>query len=116
MDYHKNRYVDRWGNMRGEPDKRIDETIGDNYINILFYKLNDGSDFIYGFQLKVGTVIRQKTAKVAGPFYKTTAEAHKAAGEEIKAVCAINKNSKKYFEEFKTICYNEPELFGGDNE
>ena len=100
---------DTWGNLRGDPLCVIDEAHGDNFVKILIYKA-DGF-FAYGFQLKVGTVIRQKAANIGGAVFKSEGEAREAAGIEIEAVCAANKNSKKYFAEFSKIRYIEYDLF-----
>jgi hypothetical protein len=100
---------DTWGNLRGEPLRVIEETHGNNFVKVLIYKPNDF--FAYGFQLRVGTVIRQKAANIGGAIYKSEGEAREAAGVEIEAICAVNKNSKKYLVEFQNIRYNSYDLF-----
>ena len=102
---------DTWGNLRGEPCFLIEEAQGNNFIHISIYRV--GELFAYGFQLRVGTVIRQKMANIGGAVYKTENAAREAAGKEVEAVCATNKNSKKYFAEFQKIRYTDYDLFGG---
>jgi len=102
---------DTWGNFRGAPLRSIDEVQGENNIKISIYKV--GELFSFGYQLKVGTVIRQKAANIGGAIYKTEGAAREAAGKEVEAVCASNKNSKKAFADFQNILYNEYDLFGG---
>jgi hypothetical protein len=102
---------DTWGNLRGEPFQTIKEAHGNNFVNISIYKVNDF--FAYGIQLKMGTVIRQRKANIGGAVYRTEGAARTAAGEEAAAICATNKNSRKYFTEFQKICYAGYELFGG---
>ena len=102
---------DTWGNLRGEPDKIIEERHGDNSAKIFIYKI--GELFCYGFQLKMGTIIRQKAANIGAAVYKTPGAAHEAAGNEIANICATNKNSKNYFADFVKIRYTDCDLFGG---
>jgi hypothetical protein len=52
-------------------------------------------------------------ANINGVAYKTEGAAREAAGKEIEAVCAGNKNSKKFFADFTKIRYTEYDLFGG---
>jgi hypothetical protein len=102
---------DTWGNLHGEPEKVIEETIGDNFIKVFVYKVD--AAYCYGFQLKVGTLIRQKAANIGAATHKTLGAAREEAGKEIEAVCAGNKNSKKFFADFTKIRYTEYDLFGG---
>jgi hypothetical protein len=102
---------DTWGNLRGEPHNVIEETIGDNFIKVFIYHAD--AVYCYGFQLKVGTLIRQKAANISAAIYKTEGAAREAAGKEIEAVCAGNKNSTKFFADFTKIRYTEYDLFGG---
>ena len=101
---------DTWGNLRGAPLKLIEEAHGENLIKVLIYQVDNF--FTYGFQLKVGTVIRQKVANIGGATFKSEGSAREAAGKEIEAICATNKNSKKYFTDFLKIRYTDYELFG----
>jgi len=100
-----------WGNLCGKPLQLIEETHENNFVNVLIYQVGDS--FTYGYQLRVGTIIRQKAANVDSAKYKSIGKAREAAGNEIQAICNTNKNSKKYFAEFKKICYIDSELFGG---
>ena len=102
---------DTWGNLRGEPLQHIEEAQGDNFIKVSIFQVGDL--FAYGFQLKVGTVIRQQVANIGGAIYKSAGAAREAAGREVEAICAANKNSKKYFADFQNIRYNNYDLFGG---
>jgi hypothetical protein len=102
---------DTWGNLRGDPKKVIEETQGDNTIKVMIYQVE--SVYCYGYQLKVGTLIRQKAANISAAIYKSEGAAREAAGKEIKIICDGNKNSKKYFKEFTQIRYTEYDLFGG---
>jgi len=100
---------DTWGNLRGEPVRIIDEAHGSNFVKVFIYKTGDL--FAYGFQLRVGTVIRQKAANIGGATFNSEGAAREAAGVEIAAICATNKNSKKYFAEFAKVRYNNYDLF-----
>jgi hypothetical protein len=102
---------DTWGNLRGDPKKVIEETQGDNTIKVMIYQVEGA--YYYGYQLKVGTLIRQKAANISAAIYKSEGAAREAAGKEIEAVCAGNKNSKKFFADFTKIRYTEYDLFGG---
>jgi hypothetical protein len=102
---------DTWGNLHGDPQKLIEEAHGDNFVKVSIYQVGDF--YALGFQLKVGTLIRQKAANIGGAVFKTPGAAREAAGKEIEAICAMNKNSKKFFAEFSKICYTECDLFGG---
>jgi hypothetical protein len=102
---------DTWGNLRGDPHKVIEETHGENTIKVFIYQA-DGR-FYYGYQLVVGTLIQQRVANIGAVAYKTEGAAREAAGKEIEIICAGNKNSKKYFDEFTQIRYIEYDLFGG---
>jgi len=102
---------DVWGNLRGEPVLSISEAHGTNFINIFIYKVGDL--FSFGYQFHVGTILRQKKANISRAVYKTEGAAREAAGNEVEAICATNKNSKKYFAEFQKIKYTDYDLFGG---
>jgi hypothetical protein len=102
---------DAWGNLRGDPFNFIEETHGENTIKVFIYQVE--MLFYYGYQLKVGTLLRQRVANIGAVAYKTEAAAQEAAGKEIEIICAGNKNSKKYFEEFTKVRYIEYDLFGG---
>lgn len=102
---------DAWGNLRGDPLKVIEETRGENVIKVFIYQAD--ARFYFGYQLKVGTLLRQRVANIGAVAYKTEVAAREAAGKEIEIMCGGNKNSKKYFEEFTKIRYTEYDLFGG---
>jgi hypothetical protein len=103
--------IDTWGNLRGGPYSVVEETHGDNFARISIYE-TDGF-FRYGFQLKMGTIIKQKSANIGAPVYKTSFLAREAAVSEITALCATNKNSKRFLADFYKIRYSEYDLFGG---
>jgi hypothetical protein len=102
---------DTWGNLRGDPIRVVEEERGGNFVKVFVYKA--GGLFAYGFQLKVGTVIRQRTANIGGAVFKTEGAAREAAGKEVEAICATNKNSRKFFADFQKIRYTDCDLFGG---
>jgi hypothetical protein len=102
---------DTWGNLRGDPVLVIDESHDNNFVKISIYKFGDL--FTYGFQLKVGTVIRQRVANIGGAVFNSEGSAREAAGKEVGEICATNKNSKKYFAGFSKIRYNDYDLFSG---
>jgi hypothetical protein len=97
--------------LHGDPHKLIEEIHGENCIRVFIYQVD--MLFYYGYQLKVGTLLRQKVANIGAIAYKTGGAAREAAGKEIEIICGGNKNSKKYFEEFAQIRYTEYDLFGG---
>jgi hypothetical protein len=105
---------DVWGNIRGEPFCVVDERHGDFFCRILIFCV-DGL-FYYGFQLKIGTTVRQATANINGRVFKSSDAARSAASIEIEAECNKNKNTKKFFAEFIKIRYNQGSLFEGVND
>jgi hypothetical protein len=108
---HNLENFDTWGNLRGEPCKVIEEARGENVVKVSVYRVDN--NFYYGYQLKVGTLVRQKAANIGGAIYNSEGSAREAAGNEIMAICETNKNSKKFFAEFTKIQYNQYDLFGG---
>jgi hypothetical protein len=104
--------VDRWGNLRGDPQRVIDERHGDYFIKVMIYRYRDF--FYYGYQLKVGTMIRQRAANVSGQVFKTPETARMAASLEIEKACAENKNVRKLFADFTMIRYSQGSLFGDE--
>jgi hypothetical protein len=102
---------DTWGNLRGAPCKAIEEAHGENMVKVSVYRVDNA--FCYGYQLRVGTLIRQKAANIGWAIYNSEGAAREAAGNEIMAICETNKNSKKFFAEFTKIRYNQYDLFGG---
>ncbi|GHV90431.1 hypothetical protein AGMMS50268_09340 [Spirochaetia bacterium] len=105
---------DVWGNIRLEPSYIVEERHGDYFCNILVYCV-DGL-FYYGFQLKIGTTIRQAAANINGRAFTSSNAARSAASIEIEAECNKNKNTKKFFAEFTIIRYNQGSLFEGVND
>jgi hypothetical protein len=112
-------YYDQWGNLKGTPDKTIEEYHGDNFIKIFIYKYQsisaaaDGrdNDYFFGFQLKLDKVVRQKRASIADPPLRCIDEARLAAQNMIIDLCRKNKAIKRVFADFTIIRYNQPELF-----
>jgi len=102
---------DTWGNLRGDPCRVIEEAHDENAVKVLIYRVDNA--FCYGYQLKMGTLIRQKAANIGGAIHKSEAAAREEAGNEIAAICETNKNSKKFFADFTKICYHQYDLFGG---
>jgi hypothetical protein len=100
---------DAWGNLRGKSVRIIEERRGDNFINIFIYEYEHY--FYYGYQLKVGTMIKQKLANIKDKNYSGSDIALAYANAEIKALCDTNKNVRKLFVGFTKIRYNQPELF-----
>jgi hypothetical protein len=105
---------DVWGNIRGEPFCVVEERHGDFFCRILIFCV-DGL-FYYGFQLKIGTTIRQAAANINGRSFKSSEAARTAASIEIEAECNKNKNTKKFFADFTRIRYNQGSLFEGVND
>jgi hypothetical protein len=108
---HKVENFDTWGNLRGEPCKVIEEAHGENHVKVSIFRVDNA--YCYGYQLKVGTLIRQKAANIGMAIHNSEGAAREAAANEVAAVCNTNKNSKKFFEEFSRIRYNQYDLFGG---
>ena len=102
---------DQWGNLKGEPIRIVEEHHGDNFIRIYIHEAN--GLFAYGFQLKMGTVIRQTPANIGGAIFASEKMARIAASKEVEAVCSSNKNSKKIFSEFQNILHCGYSLFDG---
>lgn len=105
----KNESCDIWGNLRIDPVRIIEERHGEDHIKISIYRYAD--TFIYGYELKVGSMIRQKLANIEDTGYKNSEVAGIYAGREIETLCNTNKNVKKLFTDFIKIRYNQPELF-----
>ncbi|MDR2734278.1 MAG: hypothetical protein LBC99_06475 [Spirochaetota bacterium] len=105
---------DAWGNVRGCPCLVIEERHGENFVRILIYEIF--GVYAYSFQLRMGSLVRQKTANAAAPMFASLNEARRAAGGEIEGICGAYKNSKKEFVEFQKIHiaeFEQMELFGG---
>jgi len=112
-------YYDQWGNLKGPPIKIIDEYHGESFIKIFIYQyLSIASaasgrtdDYFFGFQLKLGQLIRQKRANIADRPMRNIDEARLAARNMIVDICRKSKATKSIFAEFTVIRYNQPELF-----
>lgn len=109
-----NALCDAWGNIRLDPTCMVEERHGDYFCRILVYCV-DGL-FYYGFQLRIGTTIRQTVASINGQAFKTSELARSAASIEIERECNKNKNTKKFFAEFIKIRYSQGSLFEGVND
>ena len=109
-----NAMCDAWGNIRGEPAGSTEERHGDYYVKIFIYGV-DGR-FYYGYQIKIGTMIRQKTANIKDRSFSTAELARSSASVEIERVCGTNKNVNKLFADFIRIRYNQGSLFEGVND
>jgi hypothetical protein len=102
---------DAWGNIRGEPSGSVDERHDNHFVKLLVYQ-KDGR-FYYGYQIKIGTMIKQKTANIKDRSFTSEDGARGAASIEVERVCNSNKNVKKLFAEFIRIRYNQRTLFEG---
>ena len=106
-----NGQCDAWGNIRGEPAGTTEERHGDYYVKILIHCVE--GVFYYGYQIKIGTMIRQKAANIKDRSFSTAELARSSASMEIERVCNTNKNVKKLFADFIRIRYNQGTLFEG---
>ena len=112
-------HYDQWGNLKGAPIKTIDEYHGESFIKIFIYQYlsivsaasGRTADYFFGFQLKLGQLIRQKRANIADRPIRSIDEARVAARNMIVDICRKNKATKSIFAEFTIIRYNQPELF-----
>jgi hypothetical protein len=100
---------DAWGNIREKPSSTVDEHHGDNFIRVLFY--NRDTVYYYGFQVKMGTMFRERSANIHDEAFGSADAARAAANREIEALCGTNKNVKKLFVDFGKIRYNQGMLF-----
>jgi hypothetical protein len=101
--------LDQWGNLRLQEEKVIEEIHGQNFIRIFIYKYNE--QFFYGFQIKIGKLVRQKKANINDPPMQSTEAAREAARKQIIGICKTGHAIKKLFNDFTVIQYNQPELF-----
>jgi hypothetical protein len=104
--------TDAWGNFRSAPVKTIEESHEGNFLKLFIYEHDN--TFLFGYQLKLGGVVKQKMANIGDTAYKTSDEARIAGCREIQAVGKANRSMRKVFAEFSKIRYDEPELFGED--
>jgi hypothetical protein len=100
---------DAWGNIRNTPVKVIEESHDDNFVKIFIYEI-DGC-FYYGYQIKVGKTICQKTANISDKPFGTKDLARIYGCNEVENTCNSNKNTRKLFAEFKRIANAQLELF-----
>jgi hypothetical protein len=101
-------FCDAWGNFLKEPLKTIEENHDGNFINVFIYEHE--KLFYFGYQLKLGKIIRQKKAAIFDRPLETIDTARRAAQDELKSFVSERK-LKKVFIYFDKICYNQPELF-----
>ena len=109
-----NALCDAWGNICVEPCGQIEERHGDYFVRIFIHNFNDR--YYYGYQLKIGTMIRQRVANAKDQGFSTTEIARSSASVEIERVCNTNKNVKKLFADFLRIRYNQGTLFKGEGD
>jgi hypothetical protein len=102
---------DQWGNIKTEPTNIIEETHGENFVKIMLYKSPGRDAWIFGFQLKIARVVRQKLANITDKPHKGPDAARRAARDMIIDVCRKNHGIKRLFADFTVIRYNQPELF-----
>jgi hypothetical protein len=103
---------DKWGNLRTPPIEIIEERHHDNFIKIFIHKYN--ACFLYGYQIKIETLIDQKSANINGTNYSALDAARRAAVFEIENICTAHRTARKMFADFTKIRYNQPELFTED--
>jgi hypothetical protein len=104
--------TDRWGNFRGDPFLIIEERHGGNFIKIMVYRA--GNTYYYGYQVKMGGMIRQQAANAAGEAFSTPDLARMAASQHIEKLCGTNRNTRKLFVDFTRIRYSQGTLFSDD--
>jgi hypothetical protein len=101
--------LDQWGNFRLQAEKVIEEIHGQNFIKVFIYRYNE--QFFYGFQIKIGKLVRQKKANINDPPMQSREAAKEAARKQIIRICKTGHAIKKLFNDFTIIQYNQPELF-----
>jgi hypothetical protein len=101
------------GNIRCPPEKVIEERHGNNFIKVLIYEHNGG--FLYGYQIKIAGMIRQKAANVNDRIRGSSEAAFTDACKEIQNLCMAKRSVREIFIDFdKIMCYNQLELFTED--
>jgi len=100
---------DAWGNIQGEPFCAVEERHGNSFVRILIFRA--AGRFYYGYQINIGTMIKQKTANMNDHSFSSADFARSAASIEIERICNTNKNVKKMFVDFIRIRYNQGSLF-----
>jgi hypothetical protein len=108
-----NSVCDAWGNIRAAPVKTIEESHGDNFIKVFIYEAKGA--FYFGYQIKVGKTIQQKSANINDRAFDTKDLARIYGCSEAQAACGSNKNTLKLFAEFKKIKNAQPELFAQED-
>jgi len=104
-----NALCDMWGNIKTEPLCTVEERHGDMFARIFVYRAGDR--FYYGYQISIGTIVRQKTANLQDRSFSSVDFARSAASIDIERVCNTNKNAKKIFADFIKIRYKQGSLF-----
>lgn len=104
--------IDIWGNLHASPTLAIEERHDGNFIRIQIYET--GGVFLFGYQLKLGGVVKQKAPNTADAAFETADAARTAARKEIQLIGNANRSVRKIFAGFNKIRYNEQELFTED--
>jgi hypothetical protein len=101
------------GNIRYPPEKVIEERHGNNFIKVFLYEYDGG--FLYGYQIKIAGMIRQKAANVNDSIRGSSEAAFTDACKEIQNLCMAKRSVREIFIDFdKIMCYNQLELFTED--
>ena len=100
---------DQWGNLKITPIKTIEENHAGNFIKIFVYEYNQM--YYFSFQLKIEKLIRQRLANIDNPPMQSIEKALQAARNIITDICRKNHTTKRIFEYFTKIIYDQPELF-----
>jgi hypothetical protein len=98
-----------FGAILSDPVKTIIENHNKDFVRIYLYEFSGAYHF--GYQLKVGRIIRQKLANIADPPLESAEAARMAARDEIKQICGSSRFVQNVFAGFTAIMYNQPELF-----
>lgn len=112
-------YYDQWGNLKGTPAKTIEENHAENFVKIFIYQYSSintvinhrQADFYFGFQLRIGKLVRQKQANIADSPCRSIESARIDARNMIIDICKKNRAIKKIFADFTMIGYDQLELF-----
>jgi hypothetical protein len=103
---------DTWGYFRTAPIKTIEEIHGENFVRIFIYQ--NANNFFYGYQIKIGNMIKQKPANIKDISFADTDSTRIKACREIQSVCAANRSARKLIADFDKIRYTQPTLFEED--
>jgi hypothetical protein len=101
--------VDRWGNFKFSPAKIIEEIREGNFVKIFLYEYEGG--FYYGYQLKLGGVVKQKAANKNDAALGTADAARIHACMDITKIGMANRSIRAIFTTFDKVRYNQPTLF-----